>query len=121
MTKTFATNANNDLYIGSDGNLVVLTGLQAVRDACSTAAKAQLGEMVLDINRGIPNFQTVWVGAPNIPQFETALRNTLQAVADVVEVVSLTTSITKGTLNYTAVILTTYGQTFISGLLNGFT
>lgn len=121
MTKTFATNANNDLYIGSDGNLVIHTGLLAVRDACSTAAKAQLGEMVLDINRGIPNFQTIWIGAPNIPQFETALRNTLQAVADVVEVISLTININSGVLSYTAVILTTYGQTFISGFLNGFT
>jgi hypothetical protein len=121
MTKTFATNANNDLYIGKDGNLVIQTGLLAVRDACSTAAKAQLGEMVLDTTRGIPNFQTVWIGAPNIPQFEAALRSTLEAVADVVRVVSLNSSISNGTLTYTAVILTTYGQTFISGLLNGFT
>jgi len=119
MTKTFGVNENNDLFIGTDGNLVIRTGLLAVRDACANAAKAQLGEMVLDVNRGIPNFQTVWIGNPNIAQFEAALQKALSAVDGVTRVLGINTRVQNGVLSYTAGILTAYGQTVVTGFLNG--
>ena len=63
MVQTFGQNANGDVYIGSDGNLVILSGLPAVEAACATASLAQLGEEVLTTGNGLPNFQAVWVGA----------------------------------------------------------
>ncbi len=39
MTRSFGTNASNDLYLGPDGNLVVLSGIAAVEAACATATK----------------------------------------------------------------------------------
>jgi len=119
MTKTFDTNANNDLYIGANGNLVIVEGILAVKDACANAAKTQIGEMVLDINQGIPNFQSIWVGKPNVSQFEAALRSTLLAVDGVLEVQSLIVLIVGDVLNYTANILTEFGKTELSGSLNG--
>lgn len=115
MTQTFATNALNDIYIGADGNLAIAMGEQAVLQACATAAKAQLGEMVLAINNGIPNFQTVWVGAPNLAIFQSYLRRTLQNVEGVIEVTELTTSVDGGVLSYTATIRTIYGLAAING------
>lgn len=115
MTKTFATNNNNDLFIGNDGNLAIVNGQQAVLQACATAAKAQLGEMIYATNRGLPNFQTVWVGSPNLAQFEAALRQTLLSVNGVTEITDLSTSVTNNTLFYTATIKTIYGM----GTLNG--
>lgn len=115
MTKTFSTNSNNDLYIGTDGNLVITTGLLAVRDACAYALKTQLGEMVLNTDQGILNFQAIWRGSPNVSQFEAAIRKTILSVADVVRVISLITSVQNNTISYTVTILTSYGQTAIDG------
>lgn len=115
MTKTFGTDANNDLFIGDDGNLAVLSGLQATLNACERIAYTMLGELQFEQDRGMPNFQVVWVGAPNINQFEATLTTLLEAVPDVTRVRSLTTSVQNGVLAYTAVIDTIYG----TGTFNG--
>lgn len=115
MTKTFAVNARNDIYIGDDSNLVVLDGLQAILQACETATKAQLGEMIFAVNQGIPNFQAIWVGAPNYKIWQSYLRATLLSVSGVLEVKSIELSIVENTLKYTATISTSFGI----GVLNG--
>ena len=48
--------------------------------------------MVFNVNQGIPYFQTVWIGVPNIQQFKAALRAAFLTVPNVVEVISLITS-----------------------------
>lgn len=115
MTKTFNTNNNNDIFIGSDGNLSIVTGLQAVLKGCESTSYAQLGEMVLAKNLGIPNFQAIWIGVPNYPIFELYLRNALLAVDGVSSVKSITISIKNNTLSYTATIVTIYGIGTVSG------
>lgn len=115
MTQTLAVNKNNDLYIGRDGNLVIFFGLDAVLQACEHAVKAQLGEMVLATDQGIPNFQLIWNGTPNLIQWEAALRRAISQVSDVIEVVSLVATQDGNVLNYTATIRTIYGEGSISG------
>lgn len=115
MTLMLGTNANNDIYLGADGNIVVLSGLQAVLGACATASKAQLGEMVLARNSGIPNFQAIWVGVPNYAIWEQYLRTTLLGVPGVVQVSSLTISKNGDVMNYTATIETEFGTGNING------
>lgn len=110
MTTTFGTDSNNDLYLGDDGNLVVLTGLAAIIAACETASKAQLGEMVLATALGIPNFQTIWVGTPNISLWENSLRATLEAVPGVLQVSNLTVRVQDNILSYVATISTEFGE-----------
>lgn len=118
MVKTFATDANNDLYIANDGNLVIAQNLTAVLQACATAAKAQRGEMQYNLDLGIPNFDTVWNGTPNIPQFEAALRTTLLNVEGVTQIKTLTVENRSNVLIYQAEIVTVYGQGVISGDVN---
>lgn len=115
MTQTFGVNANNDMYVGRDGNLVVVRNLDAVLQYCQQVARTILGEMVLQTDQGIPYFEVVFVGVPNIPQFETALRAAWLQVAHVVRVVSLVTQQIGNTFEYTAVIMTDYGQGTING------
>jgi hypothetical protein len=106
----------NDLFLGLDGNLQTATGIDAVLYACANAAKTILGEMVLLVDQGLPNFELVWVGVPNLAQWQAALQVTLEAVAGVVQVDALTVSVdADNSLHYTAIILTEYG----SGTLNG--
>lgn len=115
MVQTFGTNSDNDIYLGATGNLVVLSGIEAVSAACATAAKAQLGEMCLAVNQGMPDFQTVFKGTPNYPLFASYLRATLQSVEGVVKVNDIIMSSRNNILSYTATIETSFGRTVING------
>lgn len=115
MVATFGTNANNDLYLGTNGNIVVLSGLAAIIAACETATKAQLGEMILAIQQGIPNFQTIWIGSPNYALYQSYLRNTLLGVDGVLDVKSISLSTVGNILKYTATIITQFGTEILNG------
>lgn len=109
MVQTFASDSNNDIYIAENGNLAILSGAEAVAAACATATKAQLGEMVLQSTRGLPNFQAIWVGSPNYQVYQTYLRNTILSVPGVLDVQSLSLSVSGNVLRYTATIVTQFG------------
>jgi len=123
MTLSIASNTNsnipgvapNDIYLDAMGNIAMAVDLQAVLQACASAARTLLGEMLYNVNQGIPYEQTVWVGVPNIQQFTAALRAAFLAVSNVVEVVSLITSQVDNTLTYSAVIRTNFGTGGING------
>lgn len=115
MLNTIAVNDNNDIYLNNDNNLYIAYNLQAALQGCEQAAKTLLGEMVLNINQGIPYFQTIWVGVPNIQQYNSALRTAFFSVDGVIEVVSLITTQQSNTLSYTAIIRTIYGTGGIGG------
>lgn len=115
MTQTLAVDSNNDLYLGIDGNIVIVRNLEAVLQACEHAAKTVLGELVLATNQGVPYFQNVWSGIPNYQQFDAALRSAILDVADVLEVVSLLIAPEGDIVKYNAVIRTIYGGGTISG------
>ena len=115
MVQTFGVNANNDIYIGSDGNLVILSGIAAVATACAQATKAQLGEMVLAVGEGIPNFQVLWIGTPDYVLWQSYIQQTLLNVDGVTGVTSLTLSLNGGTASYEAYITTIYGTTIVNG------
>jgi hypothetical protein len=112
MTQTFGTTSTtNDLYLGPDGNLVVLSGIAAVEAACATATKAQRGEMVFATDTGIPNFLTLWVGTPEYGLWKAAILSTLQGVPGVVAVTSLNLAVDGNTVSYVAQITTQYSTT----------
>ncbi len=128
MPLTLLTNINNnmqgtapyDIYLNSLNNIAISSDLidgdlQATLQACAQAARTLLGEMIYNVNAGIPYFQTVWNGIPNIQQYNAALRQSFLAVTGVVEVVSLITSQVDNTLQYTAIIKTLYGSGGING------
>lgn len=117
MTKTFSVDNNNDLFIDSNGNLAISIDEDAVLLSCQHIAKAQRGEMIYQITRGIPNFQTIWNGKPNLLQFDGALRQALLSVDGVTQIISLNLSITNDVLNYTVVIQTIYGVSTLNGQL----
>ncbi len=115
MAQTFAVNENNDLYLGPDGNIAMARDLQAVIFDCRSIAKAQLGEMIYATDQGIPNFETVWNGVPNLQQFEAALRANILSVPGVIGVDSVVVTQENNTLSYTISIVTIYG----TGVVNG--
>ena len=115
MTQTFAVNASNDMYIDETGNLAIVSGLQATLQACQQVVQTRLGEMVLATGQGIPYLEAVFIGVPNIAQFQIAIRMAILQVANVTDIISIDITQLNNILSYTAVILTTYGQGVING------
>ena len=115
MVQSFSLNQDNDIYLNSFGNISISTGIDAILQACKNAAQAQLGEMILSTNTGIPNFQAIWVGVPNYTIFTKYLRKSLESVNGVVSVDNLVLLKKDDVLSYTATINTIHG----TGKLNG--
>src|SRR5215217_2050555 len=104
MVKTFNTDENNDIFIGTDGLLSIAEGELGVMKACETATYAQRGEMILTRGLGMPNMETVFAGVQNLSLWREFLRTTLMSVAGVISVKDIQISIEKNVLSYTATI-----------------
>ncbi len=112
---TFGVNKNNDIYLGSDGNLVIIpTGIEATLEVCEHYAKAQRGEMIYQTNQGVPYQGTVFADL-NQNQFRGNLGRQLLRVADVEEVLSIDTTQIGDVLDYVAAIKTSFGVGSING------
>lgn len=114
MTRTLATDAQNDITFDRSGDVLIVTGVAAVAANCRTAIQAQRGEMIYALDKGMPTAETAW-NDYNPIQFEAAARVILKAVPDVLGVDSVTLERDGPTLRYTAVIRTIYGETAING------
>ena len=108
-TLAFAVDENNDIFLGANGNLAFTADLAAVKQCCEHAMKTLLAECVLDLPRGIPYFQQVWNGRPNLEQFDFAGVNALLAVAGVTQVTSFESTLNGERLEYQAIIQTQFG------------
>jgi hypothetical protein len=109
MTQSFGFNSSNDIYLNSSGNLQVDTGLQALIDVCLNVSRALLGEMVLTINNGLPYFQAVFTGNPNLAIFQAYLISALNNIDGVNSVQNVNLSLNANVLSFTATIDTIYG------------
>ncbi len=118
MAISLAGNNKNDLYLDSSGNIAIVRDLQAVLQDCENIMKAQRGEMIFQIDQGVPTLATVW-NKLNIGQFTAAAITQIMRVAGVVKVVSFTANQDGENLNYVATIQTIYGTKDIAGDLLG--
>lgn len=110
----FSIDKNNDIFIATNGRLAVVTDLESCLQACQTAAQAQLGEMVLSIDTGVPNFQTIWRDSRNVAQFEAYVRRAIMAVDNVLEITDFNVSVQDNVVKYEATISTIYGSGVVS-------
>ncbi len=110
--KTLSSNDLNDIYLGTDGNLSVSTGLQACLESCRRAAQVRLGELPYAQSRGAPFFQIM--EDKNLSLYEMYITNMARSVPGVTGVESVEFSIDEDNLNYTATINTIYGTGTIS-------
>lgn len=114
MTTTLAVNDDNDIFIDSTGNLVLVNDIVACMQAAQQAAQVTRGEMQYHVNRGVPNFRVVWSGHPSVAQFRAAVRQEILLTTDVVAVHSINARLVGEAAVYTAEIVTTFGP----GVLN---
>lgn len=112
--RSFAVDANNDLFLDASGNLAFVTGVNAVGQNCQTAVKAQRGEMILAMNKGMPTRATAW-DQYNPSQFEAAVRSIILSVDGVLSITAFAMVKQDNDLKYVASIHTIYGPTQING------
>lgn len=116
MTQSFSTTEDtNDIFIGTDDRLAIATGIEAVKFAAANAAKAQLGEMIYAVNRGVANFQTIWTNSVNIAQFEASVRAAILGTPGVSGIQSFDMQVFENSMHYQAIIITIYGTGAING------
>ena len=113
MIKTLSTDSNNDLFVNPNGSIAVSNDIDAVLNICEHVAKTMRGELVLQGDVGMPYFEAVWSGVPNIPQAESALRRAWLGVDGVKGVDDLTVFVQDNVLYYNATIQTIYGEAAI--------
>lgn len=107
---TIFTNSNNDVCLNSSNSLSVASGIDAVKASCEYAVKTIMGELILQGDSGVPNFQLIWNGNPNIPQAENAIRETLLKVENVTGVSAVEAFVDGDVFKYNAAINTTFGE-----------
>ena len=115
MSRVFAENENNDIYLGEDNKLAIHNGLLAVLQACKAAVEIQKGEALYAQDNGMPNDDTVWSGTPNFQQFEFFARKQITNVSGVIEIINFVVTTVDDVLQYEATIKTIYGTGDISG------
>lgn len=113
--KTLTVDNNNDLVI-INGNLSISTDQQAVMYSCEQAVKAQYGEMIFAIEKGIPYNLLAWDSAPNLIQLEAYMRRAILAVPNVINISSFEIAASNNKINYSATINTTYGAITLNDL-----
>lgn len=115
MTIQIGVNSNNDIFIDTNGDLVMVRDINACKEAAQQAAQVQLGEMQYHVNRGVPDFEVIWNGHPSLAQFRAAVRRELVLVTDVSRVRSLNARINGEVVTYDAVIESTFGTGAVNG------
>lgn len=114
MTRTILMTPRNDISIGADGSVQIVSGIAAVGSDCRAAMQTQRGELQYAATRGIPSLALVWNNY--LPaQFEAAARLEIRQVPGVLGVVSLAVERRPGVVRYTAVIRTLYGEANANG------
>ncbi len=106
--KTLTVDTDNDLVI-TNNSLSLSTDIQAVLYACEHSVKAQYGEMIYAIERGIPYNLLAWDRQPNLIQLEAYIRRSILAVPDVVSIIDFDITSSNHLIRYSVTINTAYG------------
>ncbi len=115
MTRVFAENGNNDIYLGDNNQLVINTDLQAALQACKAAVEIQKNEALYSQENGMPNDPIIWGGTPNLPQFEFFARKQISKVDGVIDIENFVVTTVDNVIQYEATIKTIYGTGDING------
>lgn len=116
---TFLSNEDNDWYLDSNNNLAIgtgdtnLHGEQALAVCARHYAQTVLGEMIHQVDKGLPFFNAAF-GRVEIIRFEAALRERLLELEGVIEIMNIETTVIDDILSYSVDIKTVYGVISIS-------
>lgn len=119
---TFAQNpATNDIEthaVTVDGvtkrHLSFSTGKQSCANIIGDTIRTVRGELQLDVNRGIPYFETVFKSVNGIDIWKNDVRNRILSLSFVKSIDSFDVSYLNGKLEYTMILTTDDGEVTVS-------
>jgi len=79
---------NGDLEIGPDGDLIIVTGIDAIRQHLRIRLQFFRGEWFLDTRLGIPYFEEVLIKAPDLNVVQSLLREAVRETPGVISITS---------------------------------
>ena len=110
MMRTLTIDSNNDLCLNKLRSLSISSDLQAILFACEHAVKAQHGEMIYAVERGIPYNILAWDRQPNLIQLEAFIRRAINNIAGVIGIKEFNINNKNNLITYSVVIKTKYGE-----------
>lgn len=113
--RTLKVDKNNDLVI-ENGNLSIATDQEAVMHSCQQAIQAQYGEMIYDIQGGIPYNIIAWKNSPNLIQLEAYIRREVLAKPNVIGISAFEIEANANVITYSITINTSYGEVTLNDL-----
>jgi hypothetical protein len=81
---------NGDLEIGADGDLIIVDGIDAIRQHLKIRLQFFRGEWFLDTRLGIPYFEEVLRKAPDLNVVQSLLRETITTTPGVIRLTEFT-------------------------------
>lgn len=114
--RSLGVNQNNDLYLGPDGNIPMLTGQDAFAQDSVMAMATQMNSCTLNLSYGVDTLGTIWQSY--IPALFTAQgRAQLATVPNFVSCAAFDVTAEAGTASYVAEVESIYGPTEIAAQL----
>lgn len=106
----------NDIEIDGDGQLAMVTGIEAYRQIIAATVMTRIDELPLDLDDGIDYFGTVFANNGYIPEWKSQVAEAVMALDFVREIESFDVSMENGnTLSYRMTVTTDIGEVTING------
>lgn len=115
QTKTLAKDENCDLFVDANGNIAIAVGIDAYAQIVNSKMRTVLGELPMDVNGGLPYFQTIFKDSSMVDVFEAEAIKMLEGIDFVSSVKSFTCEVRGDVLYYTAEIVTDKGAMTVNG------
>ncbi len=77
-----------DLEIGADGDLIIVTGADAIRQHLRIRLQFFLGEWFLDRRLGVPYYEEILRKSPNLDVVTSILRDVIRSTPGVLSITS---------------------------------
>lgn len=117
MRRVLAEDQNNDLYLADNNQLAVNHDINTLVQLTKSAVEVQKGELIYDVERGVPMENAVWRGNPDLQQLEFYIRKQIRGVEGVTGILSYEAEVSGEVIEYRVTITTIYGEVEISGFL----
>lgn len=112
---TIARDDNCDLFLDSKGNIALAHGIDAYAQIINAKMRTSLGELQLNMGKGIPYFETVFIDKSFIPIWKNEVVRQIESLGFVKNVSSFTCNLDKNMIKYIAEIETDKGTLTING------
>lgn len=109
-------NTINDICLDADGNLCLLSGLDATMNVLKNVVRVNTGELQFNVNKGVPYFQTIFTDKSLLYLWASYLSIAIENTKNVLSIQNIDFDYdeAESKISYTAEILTSDGL----GVLN---